>query len=340
VIRRIATGTLCSRRREKAMHSRLTAILAAVCLCVAAASSRAALAPYTQNFETLVKTNPSALGNDGWLVYGNVYDPPSTLLYGYGPFPAPNGSGAFCAIDANQGGPLQGTQQLSVYSDYNNTGAHGAGQLVESIVYREQPISAGDVGTTWTFQFDAKLGNLASPSTANAFIKTIDPSANYATTNLIARDMTAIPTTWMTYAVSITVTPALVGQLMQFGFASVATNFNASGVFYDNIVWTTTAGVEPPLSGGLELMVPSPNPCRTSTNLTFSLSRAGPAHLSIYDLQGREVVTLFAGLAGAGAQTVRWDGRFADGRPAPAGIYTCLLSTEAGRQARRIVLGR
>ena len=31
---------------------------------------------------------------------------------------------------------------------------------------------ADDVGKTVTFSFDAKLGNLTSPSTANAFIKT------------------------------------------------------------------------------------------------------------------------------------------------------------------------
>jgi hypothetical protein len=324
------------------MHVRAVTMLVAALLVVPRAS-QAALTPYTQSFETLMRSSATALGDDGWLVYGNVYQPDgTTYLYGYGPFPAPNGSGAFCALDTLQGGALQGTLQLSVYSDYNNTGAHGAGQIVEANVYREQTIAAADVGNTWTVQFDAKLGNLVGPSTALAFIKTLDPNAGYALTNFITLDMTAIPATWNTYSISIPIGAGLVNQLMQFGFANRATSFVSSGVFYDNVVWMKTAGVgvDDPRASAFELGAAAPNPFQTSTRMGFTLARRGHVDLTVHDVSGRLVATLFEGVTEAGPHAVTWDGRLADGRLAPSGVYQCTLRTEAGLRTRRLVLSR
>jgi len=225
------------------MH-RATTILVAAFLLLAPAASWAALTPYSQDFEGLTQADPSALDNDGWLVFGNVFDPGFNYLYGYGPFPAPNGGPAFSAIASGEGGVPQGAQQLSIYNDYNNTD-HGAGNWVEANVFHEQTIAVTDVGSRWQFQFDAKLGNLTGASTARAFIKTLDPNNGFATTNFIQADMTAIPSTWGTYALAIGIDAGLKGQLLQFGFASTATNYEGSGVFYDNVSF----GYAPPLPG-------------------------------------------------------------------------------------------
>ena len=133
--------------------------------------------------------SPGALLGDDWLVFGNVYDSGGSYLYGYGPFPAPNDGAAFCAIATGEGGPAQGDQQLSVYSDYNNPD-HGVGHLIETNVFQEQTIEAADAGKTVVFTFDAKFGNLEGASEAEAFIKTLDPGAGYATTNHVTVDMT------------------------------------------------------------------------------------------------------------------------------------------------------
>ena len=228
------------------MFSRATSALAAVVLFLAPAVSQADLASYSQNFESLTQSDPAALANDGWLVYGNVFDLAHNYLYGYGSFPAPNGTGAFCAIDAGQGGPAQGVQQLSVYSDYNNSDQ--ATRLIEANVYHEQQIGVADVGEVYIFRFDAKRGNLVSPTEALAFIKTLDPNAGYATTNFITYNTTGIPTDWGTYSISITITPGLVGQILQFGFNSTTTNYAGSGVFYDNISFARDMGT-PTVSG-------------------------------------------------------------------------------------------
>lgn len=323
------------------MRLRATAVAAAVLLLVVPAASRADLTPYSQDFETLVQSDPAALANDGWLVFGNVFDPTgTTYLYGYGPFPAPNTGAAFCAIDVGQGGPPQGSQQLSVYSDYNNTD-HGLGYRIESNVFHEQTIGAADVGNTWVFQFDAKRGNLAGSSTALAFIKTLSPPT-YVLTNFITLNTTAIPTTWGTYSVFITVDASLVGQVLQFGFLSNATNYESSGIFYDNLSWGQGVTSVPDLRrpARFELQAAAPNPFRQSTRVAFSLERGGVMDLGVYDVTGRRVATLAAGYAAPGSHVADWDGRTDAGRPAPVGIYRYVLQVDGVRRSRSVVLAR
>lgn len=198
-------------------------------------SGAAGICPFSDDFESYIDTAPDELGNAGYLIFANVFAPDNSFLFGYGPFPAPNGSGAFSGISVGEGGTDQGSQQLNVFSDYNNVDAHSAGNLIESVVYREQTIGAANVGQTWRFTFDAKLGNLLPPSTAKAFIKTLDPANGFATTNEVAQDTTNTPVTWQGYELTLNIDASLVGQLIQIGFSNVATNFDSSAVFYDNI---------------------------------------------------------------------------------------------------------
>ena len=214
------------------IRHKLMGLLLALCL---PAFAMADLRSYIQDFESLVQSDPNALANDGWLVFGNVFDPTgNNFQYGYGPFPAPNGGPAFSGIDVGQGGPMQGAQQLVVYNDYNN-GDHNNGNRIEANVFQEQTSGAVDVGKPFFFTFDAKLGNLGGATTALAFIKTLDPNNNFNLTNFITQDTTTTPTTWSTYQLSINIDNSLVGQILQVGFANTAANFDDSGVFYDNI---------------------------------------------------------------------------------------------------------
>ena len=174
------------------------------------------------------------MGNDGWLVFANVFGPDWGYWYGYGPFPAPNDGFGFCAIADGEGNGAQGVQQLVVFSDYNNAD-HGNGAFIESNTFQEQIIGPGDVTETWVFEFQAKMGNLELGSTALAFIKTLDPNAGWATTNFITVDMTATPAQWTDYSITIDIDPTLDGQILQIGFQNVATNYEGSGVFYDNV---------------------------------------------------------------------------------------------------------
>ncbi|NNE17851.1 MAG: hypothetical protein HKN10_05160, partial [Myxococcales bacterium] len=73
-------------------------------------------------------------------------------------------------------------------------------------------------------------------------IKTVDPSNAFATTNLVEEDTTDVPDLWGRLSVELTIDAGLVDQLLQVGFAATAANFEASGVFYDNVLVTKSLG--------------------------------------------------------------------------------------------------
>lgn len=314
------------------------AFVATVFICLIPAAGHG-LDPYSQDFEGLDQTDPDALANDGWLVFGNVFAPNGTYLYGYGPFPAPNTGAAFCQIVAGEGGPDQGTQQLVVFSDYEN-GDHGNGNLIESNVFQEQTIEPEDVGSAWVFRFQAKLGNIEGSSTAAAFIKTLDPNNNYDLTNFFTEDMTSIPTTWGGYAIGIEIDASLDGQVLQIGFMNEATNFEGSGIFYDNIDFNIYTVAVPEISEtiGATLRQNYPNPFNPKTRIEFSIEQAGTVDISVFDLAGRRIATVHQGEFAAGVHQVTWNGRTDRGNPAPAGQYRYVLKTAEGQVSRSMVL--
>jgi len=221
------------------MKSKATAFLAVAALICMIPAVSLALSPFSTDFESYATPAPGGLMGNGWLVYGNVFGLDWGYWYGYGAFPAPNDGAAFCAIATGEGGPAQGMQQLSVYSDYNNSDQTVA--YIEANVFQEQTIGVGDVSETWLFEFDAKLGNLVPPTTAVAFIKILNPmdwSSIY-----IPLDMTNIPASWDTYSIAVGIDPTWAGRIMQIGFASTTTGYASSGIFYDNINFAPTGPV-------------------------------------------------------------------------------------------------
>ncbi len=227
-----------------------TTLLVSAAATLFAMPAFGALSSYSEDFEGLDMSSPTALGDAGWNIFANVFTPDGLgYLYGYGVFPAPNGGGGFSNVAGGEGGPAQGDQQLVIFNDYNNAD-HNIGNRIEANVFQEQIISAGDVGSEYTFSFDAKLGDIAGASTALAFIKTLDPNNGFATTNFIQIDTTSISGGWDHYSMSLFIDGGLDGQILQFGFANTAANFDASGVFYDNVDFRPV-----PLPGAVWLMM-------------------------------------------------------------------------------------
>ena len=205
--------------------------------------SVAALTNYSQDFEAMNRADPAVLANDGWLVFANVFDTDkSTFLYNYGVNPAPNGGAGFSSVTGGQGDANQGRQQLTVFNDYNNLD-HAAGKWIETLVFQEQTIGAADGGTTLSFAFDAKQGYISGSSTAQAFIKTLDPNAGFATTNTVLFDTSSLGSAWDTYMLSLMIPDdnSLEGQLLQFGFSTFATSYQSSDNYYDNINTSVSA---------------------------------------------------------------------------------------------------
>jgi hypothetical protein len=197
--------------------------------------------PITASFQFLEDFegfDASATTIPGWSYYANAFLPSGAYLGGAGGS-APNGEN-ISSIASDEAGAEQGSQYLSVFSNYNDGNNHNAGNTVETLVYREFAISASDVGT-YSFSFDAKrpgLGAVAPPASANAFIKILDPNNGYSAVFNNTVDMTSISSSeWARFSLEVTVDGAVsAGQLIQFGFSNTATNFNPTAVFYDNII--------------------------------------------------------------------------------------------------------
>ena len=112
-------------------------------LFTAAASTLFCLAPnaaadlttYNQDFEAANIMSPTALSDAGFVVFANVFNATGGYLYGYGTFPAPNGSGAFCDVASGSAGASQGVQYINAFSDYNN-GDHANGNYIEANIFQ------------------------------------------------------------------------------------------------------------------------------------------------------------------------------------------------------------
>ena len=210
---------------------------AAAVVAMAAGSATAQILPYSQDFESMDQMSGTALGDDGWLVGANVFDSGGGFIYNYFSFPAPNMTGAFSNIASGEGGPDQGAQQLVTFNDYNNTDhTNFPDRIIEANFFREYFIDASNVGETWTFQFDAKRGDIGGNSTALGFIKTLDAvGGSFGLIDFVTQDTTALPITWGTYSISLEIRADLVGQLFQVGFLNTSSNFSPTGVVYDNI---------------------------------------------------------------------------------------------------------
>lgn len=90
--------------------------------------------------------------------------------------------------------------------------------------------------------------------------------------------------------------------------------------FFENKPSTVNNSENEPLTA-FELLQNAPNPFSGYTEIRYTLRKPGQTSLTVYDMLGRKVRTLFDGHAAAGFYTSGWDGRDATGLPVPAGTY-------------------
>ena len=76
-----------------------------------------------------------------------------------------------------------------------------------------------------------------------------------------------------------------------------------------------------------------PNPFSGRTQIRFYVSETENIDITIYDVAGRRVRSLFSQTKGAGWHTVGWDGYCDSGRSAASGVYFCLLRTKKHKKS-------
>ena len=69
----------------------------------------------------------------------------------------------------------------------------------------------------------------------------------------------------------------------------------------------------------------------------YGLPEQVPVELTVYALDGRRVTAVPQGLQTAGPQTAHWDGRDADGRALPPGVYLISVALQSERRAAAVL---
>lgn len=215
-------------------------------------SSAFAAINFSDDFESYsLYVGPGSQGDigGGWLVFANVFgDYPgcSQYWYGYGPFPAPNKDSGFSNIASGATG-----QALNVFSDYDNPD-HANGACLETSVFQETVFSATDAGT-YTFRFDTQAPNpLGADVSTYGFIKLLDPNNNYNTDLFLT-----VPTIAAgTKSLDVILDASADGKILQWGFSTVASNYEASGRLYDNASFALKTTGTGPYQGAEGVPIP------------------------------------------------------------------------------------
>lgn len=83
-----------------------------------------------------------------------------------------------------------------------------------------------------------------------------------------------------------------------------------------------------------------PNPFNPKTKIEFTLSKAGPVSLAIYNLRGELIARLADETLAAGAHAVEWGGLDLRGRASPSGIYFAQMRADGVVMTQRLALLR
>ena len=100
----------------------------------------------------------------------------------------------------------------------------------------------------------------------------------------------------------------------------------------------SSVGVPDGAVAGPKLHQNVPNPFNPVTRIAFELPTRTEVEVVVYNVAGREVVTLHDGVLPAGPHAISWDGTTSDGSVAASGVYWYQLRTPEGETSRSMVL--
>jgi hypothetical protein len=80
-----------------------------------------------------------------------------------------------------------------------------------------------------------------------------------------------------------------------------------------------------------------PNPSFAEARIAFEIPQRGHVQLSMYDVTGARIATIFDGVLEAGFHGATWNGLTEDGKPAAAGVYFSVLSTDSDTRTRKLI---
>ncbi len=241
--------------------------------------------------------------------------PPGTMCYVTGQGVAGGGLGA-ADVDGGTTTLLTPVYDLSQYTQmcklsyerwYSNNqgGAPNADNWVVDI--------SNDGGTTWT-----SVENVNPPN--------------------------SLQNTWVNVLVDVV---ALFGTPNQVRLRFKASDLGSGSVVeaaVDDLVLLTRQGSsaidEPAASAPVRFAVGpnQPNPFNPQTTITYSLPSRGEVTVTVFDVSGRLVRTLFQGVESAGVKTIAWNGVDDAGQSVASGVYYYRVESLGQSATRKMVL--
>ncbi len=119
--------------------------------------------------------------------------------------------------------------------------------------------------------------------------------------------------------------------------AFASTRYGTFDIFYQDISEFLSIDDESILRPEIELRN-FPNPFNPSTNIELTLPEKEFCNVSIHNMKGQKVKTLFNGFKKAGKHIFQWDGTDNSLRQGSSGIYLIVLKTESDSQVVKSVL--
>lgn len=120
--------------------------------------------------------------------------------------------------------------------------------------------------------------------------------------------------------------------ISRFGFATIKYNLRSVDITsqssgYTNTVTYTGEGLWKQMMDldiipdEYALHTAYPNPFNPSTSIRFDLPERSMVYMIIYDVLGREIMTLIHNTIEPGLHEIRWDGKDDNGNPVSTGMY-------------------
>lgn len=128
-------------------------------------------------------------------------------------------------------------------------------------------------------------------------------------------------------------------EVLTFQYARITLEdlFNNAVTSYD---WGGHQATTPDGSGTAILLPPTPNPTQGSAAFRFALPTASEAELTVYDLRGRKVRTVYEGWTPSNGAIATWDGRDGAGRRVAQGLYLARLTYPGRMVTQRVMVLR
>ncbi len=106
----------------------------------------------------------------------------------------------------------------------------------------------------------------------------------------------------------------------------------------DNPLITSINELRPDYSD--QSLIVYPNPVQQQASLTYEIPVSGTVEISVWNLQGQRMGTLFRGMKAKGRHTLLWNTQQLNPGRMPAGQYLVLVDVEGRRMKKLIMVGR